>query len=64
VVDEVARAVGRLDLLRAGTLPQREGEPPKLVADVARLRDEVGFRPRYDLRAGIEDTVEWWRSRA
>lgn len=63
VVDEVARAAGRPELLRAGALPQREGEPPQLLADVARLRDEVGFRPRYDLRSGIADAVEWWRQR-
>ena len=61
VVDEIARAAGRPELLRVGALPQREGEPPQLVADVARLRDEVGFSPRHDLRSGIEETVEWWR---
>ncbi|MGH2979490.1 MAG: NAD-dependent epimerase/dehydratase family protein [Solirubrobacterales bacterium] len=61
VVEEVARATGRHDLLRVGALPQREGEPAELVADVRRLRDEAGFEPRYDLRSGIADTVAWWR---
>jgi nucleoside-diphosphate-sugar epimerase len=64
VVDEVARATGRPDLVRPGALPARAGEPPALVADVTRLRDEVGFRPRHDLRSGIEDTVVWWREHA
>jgi nucleoside-diphosphate-sugar epimerase len=63
VVDEVARAAGRPDLLRPGALPQREDEPVELVADVRRLRDEVGFRPRYDLESGIKDTVDHWRKR-
>jgi nucleoside-diphosphate-sugar epimerase len=64
VVDEVARAAGRTDLLRPGALPQREGEPPELVADVRRLRDEVGFRPQYDLEQGIAHTVDYWRTEA
>jgi nucleoside-diphosphate-sugar epimerase len=63
VVNEVARAAGRPELLRPGALPQREGEPAELVADVRRLRDEVGFRPRYELESGIKDTVDYWRER-
>jgi nucleoside-diphosphate-sugar epimerase len=63
VVDTVARAAGRPDLLRPGALPQRTGEPAELVADVWRLRDQVGFRPRHDLESGIKDTVDWWRTR-
>ena len=63
VVDEIARAAGRPELLRPGALPQREGEPATLVADAGRLRAEVGFTPRYDLERGIEDTVAWWRKR-
>jgi nucleoside-diphosphate-sugar epimerase len=62
VVDEIARAAGRPDLLRPGALPQREGEPPELVAEVRRLRAEVGFAPRYDLESGIKDTVDYWRT--
>jgi nucleoside-diphosphate-sugar epimerase len=60
VVDEVARATGRPDLVRRGALPKREGEPAKLVADVRRLREEVGFTPRFDLESGIKNSVSWW----
>jgi UDP-glucuronate decarboxylase len=38
-------------------------EPPLVVADVKRLREEVGFTPRYDLDTGIRDAVAWHRSR-
>jgi nucleoside-diphosphate-sugar epimerase len=42
-------------------VPQRPGEPPELVGDVGRLRDEVGFTPAIGLREGLERTVSWWR---
>ena len=61
VVDELAAATGRADLLRPGELPEREDDPPRLVADVTRLRDEVGFTPRIGLSEGIGGTLEWLR---
>jgi nucleoside-diphosphate-sugar epimerase len=64
VVEEVARAAGRPDLLRIGALPQRSGEPPELVADVTRLNREVGFAPGFDLAQGVAQTVDWWRAQA
>jgi nucleoside-diphosphate-sugar epimerase len=27
------------------------------------LTEEVGFRPRFDLARGLDDTVAWWRAR-
>jgi nucleoside-diphosphate-sugar epimerase len=63
VIEQIAAAAGRPDLVRAGALPQREGEPPEIVADAARLRDEVGFAPRHSLAEGLEGTVAWWRDR-
>ncbi len=63
VVSAIGRIVGREDLLRIGVLPQREGEPRRLVADVSRLRDEVGFTPTFDLESGLRGAVEWWRHR-
>ena len=64
VVEAVAAAAGRPDLVRAGALPQREGEPPEIVADATRLHGEVGFAPRHPLAEGVEGTVAWWREQA
>jgi len=61
VVDELAAAAGRRDLLRPGELPEREDDPPRLVADVTRLREEVGFTPRIELAEGLRRTLEWLR---
>ena len=63
VVEKIAAAAGRPDLVRLGALPAPPGEPPSLWADVARLRDEVGWSPRRDLDGGVAETVEWWRRR-
>jgi len=62
VVDTLAQQTGRPDLLRPGALPDREGDPPRLVADVTRLRDEVGFAPQVALDEGLAATLEWLRS--
>jgi UDP-glucose 4-epimerase len=37
------------------------GDPPFLGADVHRLFDEVGWRPKRDLGHGLGDTIAWWR---
>lgn len=62
VVDSLADIAGRPELPRPGELTEREGDPPRLVADIARLRGEVGFAPRIGLREGLEGTLEWLRS--
>jgi nucleoside-diphosphate-sugar epimerase len=63
VVETLARLTGRADLLDAGALPMRPGDPESLVADVGRLRDEVGWTPRVGLEDGLRETVDWWRGR-
>lgn len=60
VVDLVVQMVGRPELVRLGGLPDRPDEPQLLLADVARLHDEVGFRPRWALADGLAATVRWW----
>ena len=62
VVDGLADAAGRPDLPQPGALPDREGDPPRLVADATRLREEVGFRPRIGLAEGLRGSLEWLRS--
>ena len=60
VVDRIGELIGRPELVLRGALPDRSDEPPLLVADVARLRDEVGYRPRWGLTDGLADTIRWW----
>lgn len=64
VVDSIVRATGCPELVRRGALPDRPGEPWSLVADIARLREEVGFHPRWTLAEGLADTVRWWEAHA
>ncbi|HET6573974.1 MAG TPA: NAD(P)-dependent oxidoreductase [Fimbriiglobus sp.] len=63
VAETLAHIVGRPDLLRLGVKLTSANEPPQLVADVGRLRSEVGWSPRIELRQGLAETVAWWRSR-
>jgi nucleoside-diphosphate-sugar epimerase len=64
IVDRIVGLTGNAELVRRGTLPDRPWEPPRLVADVARLRDEVGFRPSWTLADGLATTVRWWERHA
>jgi nucleoside-diphosphate-sugar epimerase len=63
VAQEIARKLDREDLLQVGARPMREGEPPTLVADVERLREEVGWNPGIELGDGLADVIQWWRQR-
>ena len=62
IVEGLAAIAGRPDLPRPGALPEREGDPPRLVADVTRLRTEVGFIPQVGLLEGLEAMLDWLRS--
>jgi nucleoside-diphosphate-sugar epimerase len=62
-ISELARRAGRMHLLRLGALPPREDDVPILVPDIARLRDEVGFRPTLTLAEGLQKTLAWWEDR-
>ncbi|HXH34717.1 MAG TPA: NAD(P)-dependent oxidoreductase [Plantibacter sp.] len=60
VLERLEAVTGRQGSVRYGTAPHRE-EPPRIVADTRRLREEVGWRPAHRLEAGFLRTVEWWR---
>jgi nucleoside-diphosphate-sugar epimerase len=59
----IARLLDAEELLQIGALGMPDGEPPALVADVGRLRDEVGFTPGIALEDGLAGVIGWWRSR-
>lgn len=61
VVLEIGDRLNGRDLVQLGARPAPAGEPPRLVADVTRLRREVGWSPERDLHEGLEETIVWWR---
>lgn len=54
-----ARLLGKADKLQFGALPYPPGEPMMNRADVRRLREDIGWVPRYDLESGLAHTVRW-----
>jgi nucleoside-diphosphate-sugar epimerase len=63
LIGEAAARAGRPDLVRLGSLAAPKDDPPLLLANTRRLKEEVGWAPRYSLREGMAETVEWWRKR-
>ena len=62
VVAAVARELHAEDRVVYGALPMREGDPPLLVADASRLRNEAGWTPQFNLEFGVKDTIAWWKT--
>lgn len=63
VVKQIADIAGRPDLLKIGAIPAQKNEPSEMVADVTRLREEIGWRDDFDLRAKLKETFEWWKKK-
>jgi len=59
VVSAVRRVTGEEVPVTVG--PRRPGDPPRLVADVARAESELGWRARTDLDAIVRSAAEWHR---
>jgi nucleoside-diphosphate-sugar epimerase len=60
---DVAREIGAVmrlpDLVHISAQSSVGTQPQSLVADVSRLRREVGWTPRYDRHDAIERTIAW-----
>jgi nucleoside-diphosphate-sugar epimerase len=58
VVERLAAALGKSNLVRFGARPEPVGEPLRLAADVTRLRGEVAWTPTRTLEAGLADVLK------
>lgn len=61
VIRKIVRELGHEDLIEWGALQPPPGDPPLVAANVARLSNEVGWRPSYELDCGLEKTIHWWK---
>ena len=63
MVIQIAQCLGKEDDVQFGAFPERENEPPFMVADTGRLKKEVQWRRRYSLEKGVMETISWWEKR-
>jgi len=61
VVLEIARQLGSESLVQFGVVESGPNDPPEVVADASRLKNEVGWLQQYSLERGLERTIQWWR---
>ena len=61
LAQRIGAMMGHPELIQLGAREAPAGEPAILVPDVARLRDQLGWRPQFSLDEGLERTIEWWR---
>lgn len=61
IVERLGRITGRTDLLQIGGLSARANDAPLVLGDGRRTLNDVGWKPRIDLEAGLTATVGWWR---
>jgi nucleoside-diphosphate-sugar epimerase len=61
LVLQIAALVGNGENIEFGAIAASPDEPKRLVADVGRLKNEVGWNPRKTLAEQLEDTINWWK---
>lgn len=62
IAETIGHIVGRSELLQFAVQTAGSDDFPRVVADAKRLQEEVGFTPRFDLRAGLSKAIDEWRS--
>lgn len=62
IIWRIADELDARELINLGAIGTLPTEPPVLLADVRRLRDEVGWQPRFSVDEGLRQTIQWWRS--
>jgi nucleoside-diphosphate-sugar epimerase len=62
LVSMIANHLDALELVSFGAVPVQGAQPARVVATIARLRDEVGWQPPADLAQRVQETCDWWRA--
>jgi nucleoside-diphosphate-sugar epimerase len=63
VVSAIAESIGAPESIDFGAIVPTLNDPPILIPDTSRLRNEVGWTPGWTLNEGLAQTIDWWRTR-
>ena len=61
VASTLGSLAGHPNLIALGALPDRSDEPPRIVADITRLRRETDAQPARQLEAGLRSALDYWQ---
>jgi nucleoside-diphosphate-sugar epimerase len=61
IIHKIAKKLDREDLVQLGALTTPPNEVPLLIANVDRIFNEVGWKPKWDLDHGLDETINWWK---
>ncbi len=61
LMQTLGELLGRPELIRRGAFPKRDWDPMYVCGENQRLRTEAHWSPRYGLRDGLANTIEWWK---
>ena len=40
--------------------PERKGDIPHSLASIEKAKELLGYRPLYDFKAGLRETIDWY----
>ncbi len=63
LIDMLELIAGTSGRIETGALSQFSSAPASLVADIGRLRDDLGFTPSIPLETGLADAYSYWKDR-
>ena len=61
IIWSIAGMLHGRNLVRLGARPTPANEPSRIVANISRLKNEVGWQPQYTLQEGLNKTISWWK---
>src|SRR5437867_3655117 len=61
IASTIESLMDRKGLVQFGARPESPTEPPCVWADRRKLVEGTGWSPRFDLRDGLQDTIDWTR---
>ncbi len=62
IVTTIAQKLNREKLVLFGSIPEPAHSPQKILADVNKLKNEVGWSPKLSLDDGLISAISWWRN--
>lgn len=63
VCELIGRKLQKPGLVKCESHTASDAVAPVLFASVNRLRDELNWRPKYDLEKGLDNTIQWWKDK-